>query len=533
MDELKFVTDIIALENGKHLLTLNIPLSSGLNNAISQPVQAYFVHIVLLDLTIQLTQPYETEIWRGLGLHPFHPNYIFRVLGRRCVSERYMQHHNDGLDHEEVFSHLEIQRWGSQLVRPLYEKHPSILLPSIDLKERSAVSSEMALREALITANADQIAGMITGDEGEDSLTRNHFFFSPDIPPGLGEDQEKNFIFANQPSPLKAIDDYDHQNETQPVSLLNLPDLVHFRQESPEIIEEIPEKQFEFEKCIFAIPEREQIGQKFHYPHLEGLDEAKHLGPLGALERLKEWCEEKDDRIGIADLAPHLPPNEIVHWRQRLASSRLALYTPFLNVPAAHNRQLFTTVASGGAVCGIIAVRERVAGVFAAPANETIAEAFSSHEPQWQSDPRFLFQQRINAIWETEDGFAVLGARTLSSDEAWAHISVRRLIDYLKRQLVIDTHWAVFEPNDRVLWNALVDTVEARLRPLYDAGAFAGSEPAQAYFIRCDAQINTQYVVDNGQVIVLVGVAPALPSEFIVFQLVHQIESATTVTTNA
>ncbi|CAB5150358.1 hypothetical protein D3OALGA1CA_4382 [Olavius algarvensis associated proteobacterium Delta 3] len=512
---------------GNSPLTFDTLFSQELRNAVSQPVQSYFAYLVLLDLTIELSQSNRIETWRGLGLHPYHATYIFRMLGRRCISERYLG--SNLYDEHEVVGPGSPQQLleGSEMVRPLYEEIQSNLLPTIDLKQRYHISSEQALNEALVNLNVDHIGGIIEGSDAEGTLVRDHFFTSPETPTGLTREQLKNYVFADQPSPLAALDSYDANNETQPVSLVHLPDLVHFPRESPLVIEEDFEKCFDFEPCISAAPSEEELGFVTHYSELENTS-----GVLDKLVELKDWCERKGDRIGIANLLPQLTSAQIVEWCQRLNSSRLALYTPYLNVPAVQDGQRFDIVPAGAAVCGIIAFRERVSGVYSAPANEIIADVFSLYESQLLPEPSFLFENRINGIRETEVGVAVLGSRTLSSDEEWTHISVRRLIDYLKRQLVLDTQWAVFEPNNRVLWNAMVDTVEARLRPLYDVGAFSGNAPDQAYFIRCDAKINTQYTIDSGQVIILVGVAPAVPTEFIVFQIVHQIERAATLTTN-
>jgi hypothetical protein len=566
-DKFNFIEDVMMLDDNRHLLTFTKPPGAFFDAPVSPPLQTYFTQLVVLDLTIELTQPNETEIWRGLGLHPLHPNYIFRTLGRRCASERYMQQNQYDEDAFILSSAQERLLTGSQLVRPLYEEYRSILLPAVDLKKRNTISSNQTLEEyqsiripeivlkaqhkiysnqapnePLISFNVDQFNETFDGSEAELSLTRNHFFQSPQTPPELSKQQLRNYVFATQEAPLAEVDRYDDDNETQPVSLIHFPDLVHFPSGSAEIIEEEQKRPFEFEKCSYTEPPKEEVGQILHYRYLEDLNEVeavvdanqanKRLGPLGALKELKKWCEQKDTRIGIANLLPQLTPSEIILWRRQLASSRIALYTPYLNVPSVYNEQQMITVPPGGAVCGIVALRERVSGVFAAPANEIIADVISLHEPQWQPDLGFLFEQRINGIRETENGFEVLGSRTLSLEQAWTHISVRRLIDYLKRQLTVDTHWAVFEPNDRVLWSALTDTVEARLKPLYEAGAFTGSDISQAYFVRCDSEINTQYTIDNGQVIILVGVAPAIPTEFIVFQIVHQIEGAATGTTN-
>jgi len=98
---------------------------------------------------------------------------------------------------------------------------------------------------------------------------------------------------------------------------------------------------------------------------------------------------------------------------------------------------------------------------------------------------------------------------------------VRRLIDWLKAQLAADLAWAPFEPNDAVLWAAMAGTARRRLSALFDAGALAGRSAAEAFFVRCGASTHTRADLDGGRAVLKVGVAAAVPAEFIVFRLVR------------
>jgi uncharacterized protein len=57
------------------------------------------------------------------------------------------------------------------------------------------------------------------------------------------------------------------------------------------------------------------------------------------------------------------------------------------------------------------------------------------------------------------------------------------------------------------------------LESIYEAGALAGTTDNEAFFVKCDAQNNPPEVTDAGQFIAEVGVAPAIPAEFIVFRV--------------
>ncbi|HET6856791.1 MAG TPA: hypothetical protein VFH94_06825, partial [Streptomyces sp.] len=54
---------------------------------------------------------------------------------------------------------------------------------------------------------------------------------------------------------------------------------------------------------------------------------------------------------------------------------------------------------------------------------------------------------------------------------------------------------------------------------LFRKGAFQGTSPRDAFFVRCDAETTTQYDIDRGVVNIVVGFAPLKPAEFVVISI--------------
>jgi phage tail sheath protein FI len=81
------------------------------------------------------------------------------------------------------------------------------------------------------------------------------------------------------------------------------------------------------------------------------------------------------------------------------------------------------------------------------------------------------------------------------------------------------TQWVVFEPNDETLWGQIRLNVGTFLQGLFLQGAFQGTTPQQAYFVKCDSENNPQSSIDQGVVNILVGFAPLFPAEFVVIQI--------------
>jgi phage tail sheath protein FI len=120
-------------------------------------------------------------------------------------------------------------------------------------------------------------------------------------------------------------------------------------------------------------------------------------------------------------------------------------------------------------------------------------------------------------------GNVVWGARTLKGNDQfgsqWKYVPIRRLALFIESSLYDGTQWVVFEPNDEPLWSQIRMNVGAFLQGLFLQGAFQGTTPQQAYFVKCDAENNPQASINLGIVNVLVGFAPLYPAEFVVIQI--------------
>ena len=107
----------------------------------------------------------------------------------------------------------------------------------------------------------------------------------------------------------------------------------------------------------------------------------------------------------------------------------------------------------------------------------------------------------------------------MSSDPEWRYVNVRRLFNYVSESIMRGTQWAVFEPNDQRLWMQLKISTTNFLTRVWRDGALFGSTPQQAFYVKCDAETNPPDVVEAGQVVVEVGIAPVKPAEFVIFRI--------------
>lgn len=126
----------------------------------------------------------------------------------------------------------------------------------------------------------------------------------------------------------------------------------------------------------------------------------------------------------------------------------------------------------------------------------------------------------INCLQEFSGrGFRVWGARTTSNDSLWKYINIRRLFLYLEESIKKGTQWVVFETNNEKLWASVKQTVTQFLTIAWKSGALMGTTSEQAFFVKCGRDTMTQDDIDNGRLIILIGVAPVKPAEFVIFHV--------------
>ena len=180
-----------------------------------------------------------------------------------------------------------------------------------------------------------------------------------------------------------------------------------------------------------------------------------------------------------------------------------------------------SAVPPSGHVAGIWARTDATRGVHKAPANETIRGALDVTYRVTREEQGELNQAGVNCIrFFAREGIRVWGARTLAaSSSEWRYLNVRRLFNMIEESIADNTRWIVFEPNDYTLWKSIRRDISAFLTNLWRDGALMGRTPEEAFFVKCDEETNPPEVIDAGMVVILIGIAPVKPAEFIVFRI--------------
>ncbi len=273
-------------------------------------------------------------------------------------------------------------------------------------------------------------------------------------------------------------------------------------------------------------------------PLLEPMASYDSQALLEVQHALVNLCQARRDVVAVLALPLHFEKRQCIEWQERLRQrlglprqrsaftgitdfvdlSYLAVYHPWLMVTdqgAAGNGQALRATPPDGAICGMIAARERLRQAWIAPANTPLQGVLDLLPTFSADDWADLFAQQFNLIRREPDDFRAMSAHTLSEERQLLQLSVRRLM-ILLRKVALERGMAwTFENNDERLRDAVRSTLEALLRFLYERGALAGRTAQQAYRVVTDARINTRQSMDQGRFIAQVQVAPSEPMEFI------------------
>jgi phage tail sheath protein FI len=231
--------------------------------------------------------------------------------------------------------------------------------------------------------------------------------------------------------------------------------------------------------------------------------------------------------VDIADGVDTL--DEMQTWMNDNAGLRhrnAAVYFPRGRVPDPLNQNRPRSIGASGMIAGLWARTDTERGVWKAPAGadarlrnvESLAYTLTDAE-NGVLNPLGVnclrnFPVYSNIVWGAR---TLEGADVIASD--WKYVPVRRLTLFIEESLFRGTQWVVFEPNDEPLWSQIRISVGGFMQDLFRQGAFQGSTPRDAYFVRCDASTTTQSDIDAGRVNIEVGFAPLKPAEFVIVRI--------------
>ena len=249
----------------------------------------------------------------------------------------------------------------------------------------------------------------------------------------------------------------------------------------------------------------------------------------GVVAEATKFCADRRALFLVDPPSSWTKPQDAINGMDKVMSPRstnAALFFPRLIEPNPLLNNQLQSFAPSGAVAGVFARTDATRGVWKAPAgtDATLSGVVDFSVHLTDAENGSLNPLAINCLRSFPViGRVVWGSRTTSGADVtpddYKYIPVRRLALYIEESLFRGTKWVVFEPNDEPLWAQIRLNIGAFMHNLFRQGAFQGTTPRDAYFVKCDKETTTQNDINLGIVNIVVGFAPLKPAEFVVIKL--------------
>lgn len=244
---------------------------------------------------------------------------------------------------------------------------------------------------------------------------------------------------------------------------------------------------------------------------------------------LMKYCEERKDVFAILDAPEASTVDSVLTLRKTMSCKNAALYFPWIKVsdPLSKTGKL-RSCPTCGHVMGVYARTINDRGVWKVPAGtEAIVRGAIEVTTNLTNDDTNKLNPAgiVSIIPKTNYGIVLWGARNLHPDSSMKYISDVLLDIYIKKNVYDGTQSFVFEPNDPATWTRIATMVEAFLDNLWRDGALYGDSADEAYYVKCDADLNDASSRNQGKLSCEIGYASKKPAEFVVFRFSHNMAS--------
>lgn len=263
-------------------------------------------------------------------------------------------------------------------------------------------------------------------------------------------------------------------------------------------------------------------------PATAGLDSG---GMDSVISRALAFCAEKR-AVMIIDIPSDIKTvSGMKGWMEGKGlyrESNAITYFPRLEIPDPLDSNRLRNVGTSGTMAGVYSRIDTERGVWKAPAGIEAklkgVTALAIEREMTDGQNGVLNPLGINCLRTFPlNGVTSWGGRTLVGADAlaseWKYIPIRRLALFLEESLFRGTKWVVFEPNDEPLWARIRMNIGAFMMGLFKQGAFQGSTPDKAFFVKCDAETTTEADKNLGIINIEVGFAPLKPAEFVIIKI--------------
>ncbi len=235
----------------------------------------------------------------------------------------------------------------------------------------------------------------------------------------------------------------------------------------------------------------------------------------GLNQAMINQCESMKDRIVLIDTALGDDKNS---QTTEYDSSYASVYSPWLSIfdPVTLKSKL---IPPGGFIAGTYVKTDNTRGVNKAPANVPIQGVTGLERDISRGEQDEYLYKKINPIVNINArGIMACGIRTLSSDEEYKYINIRRYVNHIRESISDGFQWCKYEP-----WNATVESniktsLSNFLNKEWTNGALVGNSTRDAYFINV-YRMKKPGESEDMITVIEVGLALIKPTEFHIIRM--------------
>lgn len=254
------------------------------------------------------------------------------------------------------------------------------------------------------------------------------------------------------------------------------------------------------------------------------------MGEQAITSEVIGYADTRNDCFAIVDSPSGLDEQGIKEYRESIGGTNGALYYPWGKIvdPLGRNSKSLRLCPPSGHIMGIYAKTDNNRGVYKAPAGEecTVVGFADLETTISNGGVDVLNPLGVNCIIAKPNmGIVVWGARSLATDTGKRYVSDVRFDLMVRKSVYEGTQWAVFEPNDENLWEKVNTSLTSFLDTQWREGALRGSSSDEAYYVKCDADLNDETAINNGQLVAEIGYAKQKPAEFVIVKIVQKTTS--------
>jgi phage tail sheath protein FI len=238
---------------------------------------------------------------------------------------------------------------------------------------------------------------------------------------------------------------------------------------------------------------------------------------------MQSVCDKRQDCMFIVDPPYGLRATEVEMWSlgahalnsATFDTDRGALYWPWIKMYDIYaNDEL--ELPPSGSICAVYAQNDSIGKPWTAPAGEKRGQmdwitGLCHRATSDERDQLYGGSNCINVISQfTGQSAVVWGQKTMQrSKSAFDRVNVRRLFDYVAKEIKKISRPYIFEPHTMFTRNSYKSALENML------GQVLSGQGVSEYKVICDETINTPETIDRNELRCLIAIKPVKAIEFV------------------